>query len=264
MARLARLGRLARSNVRMAAAGWHARSRGEHVRTHGHTAAPIGTARRALCENDRVIEIDRASVVEGDAILLAPVTASVAQGHALVVRGENGAGKSTLLRLLAGTMSPSAGAVTIAGDPVNPRDAAFRRSVAALIGAPPLARDLTLAEHLDLVATTWTSPPRDASRHSTDVLAALGLTSLAARFPHELSSGQTQLFLLALVLVRPSDVLVLDEPEQRLDADRLGTVIDVLCARRDEGKTLVIATHSETVAAGVADHSLWLDSEASA
>ncbi|MFT4219568.1 MAG: ABC transporter ATP-binding protein [Microbacterium sp.] len=205
-----------------------------------------------------MIEVDGVGVEHGGTTLLAPVSARVDRGESLVVRGRNGAGKSTLLRVLAGMRRPTTGAARIGGERVSQRDQGFRRRVAAMIGMPPLAPDLTVFDHVLLVAATWHDKvrARDVAR---DVLAEFELAALGQRFPHELSSGQTQLFGLALVLARPFDVLILDEPEQRLDPEHLETVVRALRARLEAGATLVVATHSATLADRVGDRTLLLD-----
>lgn len=209
-----------------------------------------------------MIEVDEVAVTAGEVTLLPPVTVTARRGAALVIRGGNGAGKSTLLRVLAGSRKPSSGAVRIDGEAVASRDRGFRRRVAAMIGLPPMAPDLTVSDHVLMVATTWMDDPRAAAELADRVIAELGLTALGQRFPHELSSGQTQLFGIALVLARPFDVLILDEPEQRLDPEHVESVIRVLRARRDGGATIVVATHSPVLADGLADHTLWLDAAA--
>jgi ABC-type multidrug transport system ATPase subunit len=205
-----------------------------------------------------VIEVDAVRVVSGDVTLLDTTTRRVDAGRALVVRGGNGSGKTTLLRVLAGMQAPSAGSARIAGAAISQRDRTFRRRVAAMIGMPPLAPDLTVLEHVRLVAVTWFAP-EEADARARAVLRELGLQTLHERFPHELSSGQTQLFGLALVLVRPFDVLILDEPEQRLDPDHVDAVIRALRMRRDAGATLVIATHHPRLAELVADETVHLE-----
>ncbi|TGY33481.1 ABC transporter ATP-binding protein [Microbacterium laevaniformans] len=205
-----------------------------------------------------MIELKDVTVSVGHAVLLAPVSASISPGDALVIRGRNGTGKSTLLKVLTGITSPTSGSALIGGDLVTSRDRRMSREVAAMIGLPPMAPDLTIADHVLLVATTWFDDPKAADGLAHDIVDELELAHLAARFPHELSSGQTQLFALALVLARPFDMLILDEPEQRLDPEHLDTVIRVLSTRRDRGVTLVIATHSERLADAIADHTLWL------
>ncbi len=205
-----------------------------------------------------MIELKDVTVSVGHAVLLAPVSASISPGDALVIRGRNGTGKSTLLKVLTGITSPTSGSALIGGDLVTSRDRRMSREVAAMIGLPPMAPDLTIADHVLVVATTWFDDPKAADGLAHDIVDELELAHLAARFPHELSSGQTQLFALALVLARPFDMLILDEPEQRLDPEHVDTVIRVLSTRRDRGVTLVIATHSERLADAIADHTLWL------
>ena len=209
-----------------------------------------------------MIEVYEVGVTAVDVTLLAPVSVVANRGEALVVRGRNGTGKSTLLRVLAGARKPSSGVVRIGGAAVVQRDSGFRRRVASMIGLPPMAPDLTVFDHVLLVATTWLDEPASASELARGVVAELGLAALGERFPHELSSGQAQLFGIALVLARPFEVLILDEPEQRLDPEHVQSVIDVLDARRGQGATLVIATHSQVIADGLADHTLDLNGAA--
>jgi ATPase components of various ABC-type transport systems, contain duplicated ATPase len=73
------------------------------------------------------------------------------------------------------------------------------------------------------------------------------------RFPHELSSGQQQLFHLAMVLARPSSILILDEPEQRLDTDKRDLLTQILLDRMAVGTSLLIACHDPAMTEALAD-----------
>lgn len=208
----------------------------------------------------RMIEIDDARVEVGGVQLLTPTSVRVAPGEALFVRGANGAGKSTLLRTIVGAVAATAGSIRIAGAPADTRDPAHRRRVAAMIGLPAMAPDLTVLDHVLLVASTWFPATTTAEACAHTVLAELDLGPQHSRFPHELSSGQTQLFGLALTLARPFDVLVVDEPEQRLDEERISLVGQVLRRRRDDGASLVVASHSDALTGTTADRVLVLES----
>lgn len=208
-----------------------------------------------------MLEVEDVGVRSGDLALLDPVSASVRPGETLIVRGRNGAGKSTLLRVLAGVTVPSSGRVSVAGTTPSIRDRAFRRRVASMIGLPPMAPDLTVRDHVLLVATTWYRRPAEATDKADSVLASLEIDHLVARFPHELSSGQTQLFGLSLVLARPADVLIVDEPEQRLDDEHVRVVVRALRGIKANGVTLAIATHSPRVARKLGDRTLVLESQ---
>ena len=204
------------------------------------------------------IEASKLSLVIDGVPLLRPTSFVVTAGEALAVTGANGSGKTTLLRILAGLARPTSGTARIQGRALDERSPAFRRAVSGSIGRPPVARDLTLEEHLALVAASWGSPVEEARRHAEAELERWQLTTLRRRFPHELSSGQSQLFALALAVVRPYEVLVLDEPEQRLDPDRLAIVIDVLRHEVAAGRTVVFATHSPVLTEDVASRAIRL------
>jgi ABC-type multidrug transport system ATPase subunit len=152
--------------------------------------------------------------------------------------------------------------VTIGGRTVDERDPRFRRRVAAMIGLPPLAADLTVGDHVALVASTWEANRSAVDAAAERVLDAFDLHTVASRFPHELSSGLTQLLGIALVFVRPFDVLLLDEPEQRLDPGRIDRVVQAMRVRRDEGAAIVVATHSSDVATRTADRTVTLTARA--
>jgi len=187
-----------------------------------------------------------------DNVLLKPIDVRVRGGQCLVLRGENGSGKTTLLRILAGTMVATQGTTTLDGRAIDERDPVTRREIAALIGAPTAYRDLTLYDHLVLVDATW-GRGDGADERALGMLASLEIDHLDDRFPHELSSGQQQLFHLAMVLNRPSTVLLLDEPEQRLDTHKRGLLGQLLVDRKSAGHALVVACHDPELTAAIAD-----------
>ena len=199
------------------------------------------------------VEVVGATKVIDPVTLLAPIDFVAEPGQCVVLRGPNGAGKTTLLRLVAGLTPATGGSVTLDGVAADERHPTTREAVAALIGAPATYRDLTLADHLTLVDATWGRDPSDSVRRVDDGLALFGIEDLAERFPHELSSGQGQLFRLALTWFRPARLLVLDEPEQRLDTDRREQVGRLVRTRGDEGVTVVMACHDPDLTEAVAD-----------
>ncbi|RZT68885.1 ABC transporter family protein [Leucobacter luti] len=209
------------------------------------------------------VEIDGAELLPETSIALTP-------GACVAVRGPNGAGKTTLLRVLAGRLRPTAGAATLFGRPLDERDDAVRRHVAAVIEPPTLYPDLTLRDHETLITAAWSGErrvdPGGGATGADDLpvwaglgdgaLERFGIAALAERFPHELSSGQRQLVSLAMTLARPCSVLLLDEPEQRLDPDRRGIVAEALLAARAAGVAVAFASHDAALVARVADAEL--------
>ncbi|MCG2807145.1 MAG: ATP-binding cassette domain-containing protein, partial [Coriobacteriia bacterium] len=172
------------------------------------------------------IDVRQVGVSSGGITLLAPTSFSTSAGRAIAIRGRNGSGKSTLLRVLTGQLAPSSGSVKVARLDVRRPDRPFRRRMASMIGLPSMAPDLTVQDHISLVAATWFDGFEQRRLVADQVVGEMGLAGLRRRFPHELSSGQRQLLGLSMVLARPFEVLVLDEPEQRLDAEHLQILAD--------------------------------------
>lgn len=191
-------------------------------------------------------------------LLLAPVSAQIIPGQVLAVLGQNGSGKTTLLRILAGLLHPTSGTVLIGNRRLDARREDTRRAISSLIGLPAFATDLTVREQLRFIATTWGMVGAVADERADHALHQWGISTLSHRYSHELSSGQTQLFALSAAFIRPFEVLILDEPEQRLDDNRLGLVIAAIRDAKTNGAAVIIATHSVRLADSVADTRLTL------
>lgn len=213
---------------------------------NGSTSSRVPkSSTQPMRSNVAAIEARQLCVTSGDFMLLSPTDIDLPLGRCLVINGDNGSGKTTLLSVLTGLQPPTRGTVTLCGIRPDDRHSDFRAAVTGLIGRAPISRELTVAEHLEAIAMSWSLPdPKTAALRQ---LNELEIGFLAQRFAHELSSGQTQLMQLAMVLIRPARILVLDEPEQRLDSSRLDLLLSVLEARAKNGTTLVLASHSPRI-----------------
>jgi len=192
------------------------------IRQIGHRRIRHNASMTALLDAYQV-----SASVDGE-VLLAPVTAKVSAGTALAVLGQNGSGKTTLLRIFAGLLRPTFGTVSLGGSHLDERCRDTRRAISPPIGSHAYATDLTVREQLRFIATSWGIIGTAADDRADSALEQWGIPALSRRFAHELSSGQTQLFALATAFNRPFDVVILDEPEQRLDRGRLALVTGIL------------------------------------
>ncbi len=183
--------------------------------------------------------------------LLAFADVDVPQGVTLVLRGNSGSGKSTWLALVAGLLSATAGALTVAG--VEPgvlkqsaRDAWRARTLGFLPQKLHLSDALTVRENLSLVYFAAGLPADPAA--VAQALVALDVAELAGRKPAQLSGGQAQRVALArAVLLRPR-VILADEPTASLDDASAAAALQLLAGTaRQCGATLVIATHDRRV-----------------
>lgn len=188
--------------------------------------------------------------------MCAPVELSLPAGGAVALVGANGSGKSTVLRTVLGLLDPLGGAVTALGRPVDERRASFRRAVASVLDEAAWFPALTVAEHLDLLARGH--GVRDVGDVVDEILDEFGLWDEADSMPGALSSGQRRRLLLASAFVRPRTLLVLDEPEQRLDTAMRGQVAERLVAEKAAGVAVLFATHDPEMLVEVADEAVLL------
>lgn len=173
------------------------------------------------------------------------------QGGVLLLRGRSGAGKSTWLSLVAGLLTPSAGELVVAGQPLPTltpvqRDAWRARHVGFLPQRLHLSPALSVAGNLGL-AYFAAGLPEDHYAIRT-ALDALGVVELAARRPTQLSGGQAQRVALARAVLLNPKVILADEPTASLDDAAAQDALALLQATAQRcGATLVIATHDARV-----------------
>lgn len=187
-----------------------------------------------------------------------PVTLAVHPGEIVAIVGVNGAGKSTVLRTITGRQHPLAGQVHFAGAPRREGSSTWRRAVAAVFDDDAWFPGLTVQEHLQLVAAGHGIPdPTEAVRRE---LAFFGLVDRANALPDALSSGQRRRLLLAAAFIRPTEVLFLDEPEQRLDPTMVAALAERLVQHVRAGASAVVITHNPQFLTAVSDRCLVIGS----
>lgn len=193
----------------------------------------------------------------GERTVLHPLDLTLQPGESVALMGPNGSGKSTLLRIAVGRDRPSEGSVTFDGQPLHADDPLVRARIAVVADGPSFYPDLTVRQHLLLVAVAH-GAGRSAGTLVDRALEHTRLTSQAGLRPAALSSGQSQQLLLAASLVRPRDLLVLDEPEQRLDPESRTRLTEHIRQEQRRGAAVLFATHHTELAVGAADRVLVL------
>ncbi len=193
----------------------------------------------------------------GQRLALRPLDLALAAGRCVAVMGANGSGKSTLLRIAAGRDAPSTGRVVYAGRALSQDDLVVRTEIAVVGDMVSAYPDLTVREHLQLVAVAH-GAGRDRDELVDGALEECRLADHGGALPGSLSSGQLQALHLATMLVRPRRLMVLDEPEQRLDPARRRWLGELLRAEKRAGAAVLMATHHVELAATAADHVLVL------
>ncbi|WP_123370028.1 ABC transporter ATP-binding protein [Cellulomonas sp. PhB150] len=190
----------------------------------------------------------------GGAPVCAPVTFTLSPGRAVALVGANGSGKSTVLRAVIGLLEPSGGKLAVFGEEVDEREISFRTQVASVLDDDAYFPALTVYEHLYLTARGHGVVGADGV--VTELLEEFGLTEHSRSLPVALSSGQRRRLLLAAGFVRPRSLLVLDEPEQRLDRAMRDRLAARLVAEKRAGGAVLLATHDPDLVLAVADRAV--------
>jgi putative ABC transport system ATP-binding protein len=167
-----------------------------------------------------------------------------------VITGRSGCGKSTLLRLIAGLERVDAGELTIDGRPLAALDreevAALRRRLIGYMPQEPATIGfLSVLENVILALQIRGRSFDDESPQTQALLSALALSERKDQRAARLSAGETQRVALARALASGQGLLVLDEPTSRLDETNGQLAADVLAQARDDGQTIICASHDQ-------------------
>ncbi|MDX6592981.1 MAG: putative transport system ATP-binding protein [Gaiellales bacterium] len=187
-----------------------------------------------------------------ETVALRGLSLEVGSGKLVAVRGPSGCGKSTLLHLAAGLDQPSAGEVRFFGRALGRMSeqelASYRaRNVAVVFQRGNLWPSLTAQENLE--TTLRLSESNDPSRAAREALEQFGLGHRRTQRAATLSGGEQQRIAIASAAARGAPLVLADEPTGELDSTNEKLVIDALHRLRDDhGTTVVIVTHSVTLA----------------
>lgn len=200
--------------------------------------APSPAPPRASEAGGEAWSMERVSIGFGDRLVLDGIDLVGRSGEVVALSGPNGGGKTTVIRLIAGGLAPTAGRVQrrsgrIAYLPQNPT---------ALLHRPSVRDEVAFTLH-----RSGENEPPEA------ILEALGLLSVADRYPRDLSCGERQRAALAAVLPGTPGLVLLDEPTRGMDAAARGALMGLVARLRDRGAAVVLATHDVDLRDALAD-----------
>jgi ABC-2 type transport system ATP-binding protein len=173
------------------------------------------------------------------------------------VVGPNGAGKSTLLGLVLGFLRPSSGSVRVEG--TTPRRYLAKHGAAYLPERFTLPPEWPVRSALRTLAGLEGAKGRDAASRADVAMERLGLTAHADRTVGSLSRGLNQRLGLAQTLLADRRLVVLDEPTEGLDPLWRVRFRDLVAGLRQDGRTVLLASHELAEVERVADRAILLD-----
>ena len=185
--------------------------------------------------------------------ILKGIDLDIPRGQFAAIMGPSGSGKSTLLGLLAGLDSPTKGEIQLDGEEITSlsedRMALLRgRKIGFVFQSYHLIPTLTAEENV-LLPMELAGNGRGGRNRACELLERVGLSGRRDHYPVQLSGGEQQRVALARAFALAPPILLADEPTGNLDSATGRVVLDLMLAmNREQGATLVLVTHEESVA----------------
>ncbi|MET7605386.1 amino acid ABC transporter ATP-binding protein [Streptomyces avermitilis] len=210
-----------------------------------------------------VLRMESVRKTFGGSVVLRDVDLEVAPHTVTALIGASGSGKSTLLRCANLLEEIDDGAIWLDDEEItDPRadQDAVRRRIGVVFQAYNLFPHMTVLENITLAPRRVHGVERAAAEeHARELLDRLGLGAKATEYPDRLSGGQQQRAAIVRALAVRPRLLLLDEITAALDPELVGEVLTVVRDLKDDGMTMVLATHEMGFAREVADQVCFLD-----
>jgi putative ABC transport system ATP-binding protein len=190
----------------------------------------------------------------GDVVALQEIDLRIDDGECVAVTGPSGSGKSTLLSILGCLDRPTEGDYRLGGLPVATLDDAElsrtrNRSIGFVFQSFHLIPQLTVVENVETPLLYAGVDTEEWRERALRVLERVGLRHRASHRPSELSGGEAQRTAIARALVLEPPLVLADEPTGNLDTATGEDIASLLQDLNREGRTLVLVTHNEALAA---------------
>jgi putative ABC transport system ATP-binding protein len=183
---------------------------------------------------------------------LRDLSVAIAAGEFVTVRGASGSGKSSLLNIIGCLDTPSAGTYRLAGEDVSAysdkqRSRVRCRRIGFVFQSFNLVPRTTALENVE-IPMVYSGGRVDRAK-ALATLERVGLADRAHHFPTELSGGEQQRVAMARALMNDPPLLLADEPTGNLDSAAGESIMRLLTALHQDGRTIILVTHDEHVAA---------------
>lgn len=183
---------------------------------------------------------------------LSNINLNFKQGELVAIVGESGSGKSTLMNLIGGLDSKFEGDLIVDGLnlrnlPDKQLDKYRKNKVGFVFQSFNLISHLSVLDNVCIALTLSNVPEKTKIKKAYEILKKLGIDKFAKRKPTQLSGGQKQRVAIARALINDPDIILADEPTGSLDSKTTEQILTILKQIADDGKLVIMVTHSEKV-----------------
>ncbi len=191
---------------------------------------------------------------ENEVYALAGVTLSIDEGEFVAIVGQSGSGKSTLMNMLGCLDTPTFGKYILDGKDVsaltdNELSDIRNLKIGFIFQGFNLISSLTAIQNIELPLLYRGMPRSQRRRLAEEAMEKVGLSKRLHHLPSQLSGGQQQRVAIARAIAARPPIILADEPTGNLDSKSGSEVMDTLTALNESGRTVVLITHDNSIAA---------------
>ena len=195
-----------------------------------------------------MIEIQKFSKKFGDTLAVDNLTLNIPAGEFLTLLGPNGAGKTTTLKTVAGLLRPTSGRVLVGGHDMAEKNTEAKKLISFIPDVPYVYEKLTGREFLYFIGELY-KLDLDYYRDETERLLSLFyMQDYGNQLMESYSHGMRQKIVICSALLTDPRLIIIDEPMVGLDPKSIRLVKDILRTCADRGTTILMSTHTLTLA----------------
>ena len=192
-------------------------------------------------KRDNKIELIHVTKKFGQELVLKEVNLTLEQGRVYGIVGNNGSGKTVLMKCICGFLIPTTGLIRVSGSSIG-QDVDFPESLGVIIETPGFLTNLTGRKNLEILAGMRR---KIGPAEVLQVLEKVGLDPALKKPVANYSLGMRQRLGIAQAIMEDPKLLILDEPFNGLDKHGVGEIRKLLLELKEEGKTILLASHNE-------------------
>ncbi|MEE4178621.1 MAG: ATP-binding cassette domain-containing protein, partial [Bacteroides sp.] len=203
-----------------------------------------------------IIHVDNVSKRFGETVAVDNLSFTIEPGEIFGLLGPNGAGKTTCIRMILDIFEPDSGEIAVFDGPMTDEK---KNRIGHLPEERGLYQDIPLERCLTFLASLKGLPEKSIGPKLIDYLQYFDLYDVRDKKVKELSKGMQQKAQLISTLVHDPELIIIDEPFTALDPVNTEMVKDILEAKRDEGKAIIMSTHQMNQVEELCDRILLID-----
>lgn len=200
-----------------------------------------------------IIELKNINKTFGERIIFDDFSLKIEKGEFLSVMGNSGSGKTTLLNIIGMLETANQGEIELLGYK-NPKFESptgvklLRNSISYLFQNYGLVESENVIYNLKISTRFLKLTKKQEEEKINEALEKVGLSGFAYKKVYHLSGGEQQRVALAKIILKPSEIILADEPTGSLDAENRDSILELLCEFNEQGKTILVVTHDPEVA----------------